>query len=69
MDASVRAEIDSLLVNVEQLAARVRYLEKTLDTRDSPLWKRAVFRADGWPSWPTVAREPAWRPWRRWWTS
>lgn len=66
---STRVELDSLKVNDEQLAGRVRLLEKMMDTRSSPLWKRVLFRLDGWPSWPTVATDPAWRPWRRWWQS
>jgi len=59
----------SLIVNDEQQAARIRKLEKMLNTRDTPLWRRIVFRFDGWPSWTVVAERPSWRPWRRWWTS
>lgn len=66
---SVTDEIDSLIFNNEQQAARIRQLEKMMDTRATPLWKRMVFRIDGWPSWAYVASRPAWRPWRKWWTS
>lgn len=69
VDDSTRAELDSLRINDEQLAGRVRHLEKMMDTRATPLWKRLVFRLDGWPSWVVVAERPAWRPWRRWWRS
>lgn len=65
----MRAELKSLQFNDQQLAARVRHLEKMMDTRATPLWKRTLFRIDGWPSWPYVVQEPAWRPWRRWWKS
>lgn len=65
----MRAELDSLAFNDQQLAGRVRALEKMLDTRATPLWRRVVFRLDGWPPWPVVADKPQWRPWRRWWRS
>lgn len=68
-DPSYRAEVESLWFNVDQQADRIRMLEKMLDTRATPLWKRILFRVDGWPSWSIVAKNPAWRPWRRWWTS
>jgi hypothetical protein len=67
--ADLDAQIESLLVNVQQHAVRVRVLEDRFDTRDTPLWKRIVFRLDGWPAWHVVAEKPRWRPWRRWWTS
>jgi hypothetical protein len=63
---SVRAELDSLAFNDEQLAGRVRTLEKLIDTRATPTWKRLWFRLDGWPPWYVLGVEPAWRPWRRW---
>ena len=62
-------EMESLKVNQDQHAYRIRLLEKMLDTRATPLWKRILFRLDGWPSWTTVVATPAWRPWRKWWTS
>lgn len=68
-NADIVAHIDSLWANSKQQAARIRTLEKMLDTRATPLWWRIVFRLDGWSSWPTVDSAPAWRPWRRWWTS
>lgn len=55
--------------NVVQLRARVRHLEKLIDTLDSPWWKRLLFRLDGWGPWYRVAPAPAWRPWRRWYRS
>lgn len=38
-------------------------------TLNSPLWKRVLFRIDGWGPWHTVRDHPRWRPWRRWYTS
>lgn len=52
-----------------ELERRVRYLEKVIDTRATPLWRRILFRIDGWPTWAIVAKAPAWRPWRHFWTS
>lgn len=69
MDESTKSEIFSLKVNMDQQAHRIRMLEKMLDTRASPLWRRIVFRLDGWPSWATVSSRPSWRPWHRWWRS
>jgi hypothetical protein len=66
---SDEARVASLEFNQDQLAARVRLLEKMLDTRSTPLWRRVVFRLDGWPAWHVVAERPVWRPWRRWWRS
>jgi hypothetical protein len=55
--------------NLKELARRLRLVEKALDTRATPLWKRILFRLDGWPSWAIVAERPTWRPWRRWYRS
>lgn len=65
---SVDAEIESLWVNIRQQAARIRELEKMLDVWASPWWKRLLFWLDGWPA-NRLADRPAWRPWRRWFTS
>lgn len=48
-DDDVSAEISSLKANVELLAARVRHLEKCLDTLQTSLWKRVWFRIQRWP--------------------
>ena len=63
------ANAESLWLNLQQLERRLRLVEDRFDTRETPLWRRLVFRLDGWPSWVIVADRPAWRPWRRWWTS
>lgn len=60
------ASLQARLLEVER---RLRLVEKPLDTRATPLWRRIVFRIDGWPSWPFVVARPRWRPWRRLWTS
>lgn len=65
-EASVAAGIRSLQINDEQQAARIRDLEKRLDTLQSPLWKRLWFRIDGWPGQRDLnATHRAWRPWHR----
>lgn len=66
---STDARLTSLEINNVQLAGRVRHLEKMMDTRATPLWRRVVFRLDGWPSWPYVVAAPRSRPWRKWWRS
>lgn len=66
---NLRAEVDSLTVNYKQLAGRVRLMEKRFDTLNTPLWKRLLFRIDGWGPWHVVRDKPKWRIWRRWWTS
>lgn len=65
----MKAEIESLQVNQTEIYRRLRLVEKQLDTRATPLWRRILFRLDGWPSWTIVAQKPQWRPWRKWWTS
>lgn len=62
--ASTAAEIESLKVNVRQQANQIRDLEKRLDTLQTPLWKRILFRLDGWPGQRDLnAPGRAWRPW------
>jgi len=39
-------DIESLWTNYRQLAGRVRLLEKMLDTKSSPWWKRLWWRID-----------------------
>jgi hypothetical protein len=58
------AEINSLIVNVEQLQHRTRDLEQRLDTLQTRWWKRLLFRIDGWPGQNDLnATGRAWRPW------
>ena len=61
--------VNALLARVMLLEHRVRTLEKHEDTRGSVWWKRVLFRLDGWPRAGVIADKPAWRPWRRWYTS
>jgi hypothetical protein len=56
------AHVRSLWTNVDGLAARVRYLEELIDTKDSPWWKRVWFRLDGYPAWYRVGPRSK-RPW------
>ena len=61
--------LQSLYVKVEELERIVADHAQRFDTLQTPLWKRLVFRADGWPVRDLNAAAPAWRPWRRWWRS
>lgn len=64
---SLRAEVESLRVNDEQLAGRVRHLEKCLDTLQTVWWKRVWFRVNGWPGIRDLdAPAPRRRVWHRW---
>jgi hypothetical protein len=63
---SVDAEIDSLKSNHESLERRVRDMESKFDTLETPLWKRAWFRVDGWPGQRNLnAAGRSRRPWHR----
>ncbi len=42
------------------------YLDECVDLLDTPLWKLALFRLNGWPRLPIAATDQAWRPWHRW---
>jgi hypothetical protein len=61
--------LESLYVKVEELERIVSDHAQRFDTLQTPLWKRLVFRLDGWPVRDLNADRPAWRPWRRWWRS
>lgn len=64
-----QAHIDSLRAGLTEAERRLTLAEDWIDTYlATPRWKRLVFRIDGWPAHRLV-REPAWRPWRRWWRS
>jgi hypothetical protein len=63
---SMAAEIASLKANQQQLWDEVVDHRKRFDTLQTPLWKRAWFRIDGWPGQCNLnADKRAWRPWRR----
>jgi hypothetical protein len=49
--ADVEVAVNALYARDDQLAARVRHVEKQLDTLGTPWWKRLWFRIDGWPPW------------------
>jgi len=69
--------LDEAEVHVRSLTVRLDGLERAssdlvqrFDTLQTPLWKRILFRLDGWPGQNDLnAERPAWRPWRRRWTS
>jgi hypothetical protein len=63
----IAAQVESLRVNVHgegQLWELVRDHEQRFDTLQSPLWKRLLFRLDGWPGQRDLnAARRSWRPW------
>jgi hypothetical protein len=64
-----QVHIALLMARTGDLERRIRELERQTDTwLLTPAWKRWLFIADGWSGHRIVAA-PAWRPWRRWWTS
>ena len=65
----LQTQITSLQLNEKQLYSRVRLLEKRFETLNTPVWKRILFRIDGWPAWHYVVARPNNRPWRKRWTS
>ena len=46
--------------------ARSGYLDECEELLDSPVWKLALFRLNGWPRLPVAAAGQGWRPWHRW---
>jgi hypothetical protein len=59
-----KTHIVALRTRVTEVERRLRLVEKQLDTHGSPFYKRAWFRANGWPPWWVTDRPRAWRPWQ-----
>jgi len=58
--------VRSLTARVAQLEQMVRDHAERWDTLQTPIWKRALFRLDGWPGIRDLnAERRAWRPWHR----
>jgi len=67
MDPETRLILDSHTVRIGELERKVSDMDQRLDTLQTPLWKRAWFRIDGWPGIRDLnADRRAWRPWHRW---
>lgn len=68
--------IEEAKVVIATLTSRVDEFQRILHIHEeehdtflrTPFLKRIVFWFDGWPLH-EVVDAPAWRPWRRWWTS
>ena len=45
--------------------ARSGYLDEIEELLNTPWWKLALFRLNGWPRLPVSCTEQAWRPWHR----
>lgn len=65
-----RQHIESLEARFTEVELTVSDHAQRLDTLQTPLLRRLLFRLDGWPGQRDLnADAPRWRPWRRWWTS
>lgn len=68
--AEAQQHVRSLITRVRELERLASDHDQRFDTLQTPTWKRLLFRLDGWPGQRDLnADAPAWRPWRRWWTS
>lgn len=64
--AEAEQHVASLTVRMEELERVVSDHTQRFDTLQTPLWKRAWFRIDGWPGQRDLnASFRAWRPWHR----
>jgi hypothetical protein len=59
------AHIVSLLARVQELERMVSDHAQRFDTLQTPLWKRVLFRLDGWPGQRDLNGVRSWRPWHR----
>jgi len=48
------------------LLAPSGYRDECEELLDTPAWKLALFRLNGWPRLPCDCKEQVWRPWHRW---
>jgi hypothetical protein len=56
--------LESLTVRVDELERRVSDHAQRFDTLQTTLWRRILFRLDGWPGRRNLnAERRAWRPW------
>lgn len=59
--------VRSLTVRIQEVERIVSDLSQRMDTLQTPLWKRAWFRLQGWPGIRDLnAEAPKHRPWHRW---
>jgi len=63
--AEAEAHIASLTVRVEELERLVADHAQRFDTLQSPWWKRAAFRLNGWPGIRDLNGTQKRRPWHR----
>lgn len=69
-DEEIRAVFPHVLSRLDALENTLSDHSQRFDTLQTALWKRVLFRLDGWPGQRDLnAQAPAWRPWRRWWRS
>jgi hypothetical protein len=68
-DDEIERQLAQLSRDRAALQLRVEEIESILSTAATPLWKRVVFRLDGWGPWWQNRAEPKGRPWHPWWVS
>ena len=66
---NIEQQIFDLRADRDAISLRLEQVESVLKPAATPMWKRLIFRIDGWGPWWQNREEPRWRPWRRWWTS
>lgn len=59
---NLRAEVESLKVNLLQVQEMTIDHAQRFDTLQTPFYKRAWYWLDGWP-WRDLNGERRWRPW------
>lgn len=65
-DEEVRAVTPHVLSRLDALEGRMSDTDQRFDTLQTPLWKRIIFRIDGWPGQRNLnADKRSWRPWHR----
>jgi hypothetical protein len=64
--ANLEATIASLKVNFDLIQRDHVSLNHILDTINTSLWRRLLYRLDGWPPWWDEGKQGRrWRPWHR----
>lgn len=63
-DEEIRALMPHVLARLDALEETTSDHAQRFDTLQTPLWKRLLFRLDGWPGQSNLnADRRAWRPW------
>lgn len=66
----VEQHIESFRARLDQIEDMTFKHNRMFVVLQTPLWKRVLFRLDGWQGQSNLdSKEPHWRPWRRFYTS